>query len=86
MLFEYAVEMAFIVKTVCRGYRDALNVVDAMLVVLPHHLHKEVTVERLNAGKHVLCEKPLANSEMKHFIERVREIIVSAAWAEGGRI
>jgi predicted dehydrogenase len=48
---------------VTRDYREALDVTDAMLVVLPHHLHKEVTVECLNAGKHVLCEKPLANSE-----------------------
>ena len=43
---------------VTRDYREALDVVevvDAMLVVLPHHLHKEVTVDCLNAGKHVLC-------------------------------
>ena len=36
-----------------RDYREALDVVDAMLVVLPHQLHKDVTVECLNAGKHV---------------------------------
>jgi predicted dehydrogenase len=37
--------------------------VDAVLLVLPHHLHHPVTLECLKAGKHVLVEKPMANSE-----------------------
>lgn len=45
------------------NYREIMSIVDAVLVVLPHHLHHPVTLEFLEAGKHVLVEKPLANSE-----------------------
>lgn len=44
-------------------YRDALPCCDSVLQVLPHHLHCDCTVDCLNAGKHVLAEKPLANTE-----------------------
>ncbi|NLT42364.1 MAG: Gfo/Idh/MocA family oxidoreductase, partial [Anaerolineae bacterium] len=44
-------------------YRRVLDYVDAVLVVLPHHLHHPVGMECLEAGKHVLLEKPMANSE-----------------------
>ncbi|MBB5868328.1 putative dehydrogenase [Allocatelliglobosispora scoriae] len=35
---------------------------DAVLVTTPPDLHEEIAVAALTAGKHVLCEKPLASS------------------------
>lgn len=36
--------------------------VDAVAITAPHHLHCELTVAALQAGKHVLLEKPMALS------------------------
>lgn len=43
-------------------YHAMMPEVDAVVIVTPPHLHEPMTLAAVAAGKHVLCEKPMASS------------------------
>ena len=52
----------FGIKSVYTDYREMLKKekLDAVDVAVPNFLHKKISVDALNSGLHVLCEKPPA--------------------------
>ena len=48
----------------CADWRDLISRddIDAVHICVPHHLHAEISIAALRAGKHVLCEKPMGVS------------------------
>jgi predicted dehydrogenase len=58
--------------------RDDLDVID---ICTPGDSHAEIAVAALAAGKHVLCEKPLANT-----VEQAQAMVAAAATARAGGV
>ncbi|MFS0750746.1 Gfo/Idh/MocA family protein [Oceanobacillus sp. 1P07AA] len=50
----------FDIATVFENYQDIFPVVDAVTICTPNKFHAEIAVRALEAGIHVLCEKPMA--------------------------
>jgi myo-inositol 2-dehydrogenase/D-chiro-inositol 1-dehydrogenase len=58
--------------------------VDGVVVAVPNYLHARVVADAADAGKHVLCEKPLCLTmeEAEHMIDRCRANRVKLVYGE----
>lgn len=61
----------------CRDYREIMSNenIDIVTVAVPDQQHVQISVDLLRAGKHVLCEKPLAltRDDLKEIIKAEKE-------------
>lgn len=63
------------IQSVCATFEEMLKVpgLDAVSIVTPPYQHRDLTLQALAAGKHVLCEKPMATS-----LEEARQMLDAA--------
>jgi predicted dehydrogenase len=75
-----AVPSEFQIERRVSDYRELLDDpdIDVVDICVPSALHSEVVIAALQAGKHVLCEKPMATS-------RADAAAMLAAWRASGK-
>jgi len=56
-----------------KDFDDMLGKVDAVFITAPNHVHGDLTLRALAAGKHVFCEKPMATT-----IDAARKVLDAA--------
>lgn len=61
------------------------SAVDAIYIATPHNLHYKQALAAINAGKHILCEKPVtvSSDECRHLVEAAKEqgvFFMEAMW------
>jgi len=64
------VSNTFAIKNNYKSHKDLPIEIDIAIIVTPHYLHKEISVDLMRKGINVFCEKPMALS-----IEESEEII-----------
>lgn len=66
---------------ITEDYKEVLKRpdIDAVIIGTPDFWHKQISVDALNAGKHVYCEKPMVKS-----VDEGHEVI--NAWKKAGKI
>jgi predicted dehydrogenase len=70
------------------SYQEMVNdpLVDVVYIALPHNLHCTATLLSLDAGKHVICEKPFAvnEAEVRMMIDKAQSkglFLMEAMWS-----
>ena len=59
--------------TIAPSHRDVIDRVDGAIITAPHHLHAPIARDLIEAGKPILCEKPLAGT-----LEDARDLVALA--------
>lgn len=73
----------FGIEHVCKSLEEMLEKIDALIIATPNKFHAPAAVQALNAGVHVMCEKPMALNtkeceEMVAAAEKSKKVLLIA--------